>query len=86
MGKGDKKTRRGKISRGSYGVLRPRQKSTPEITAVKKPKEEPKVALTEASTKEPTVVKIAEKPTTKATTATAPKKKTTAKKTVASEK
>ncbi len=26
MGKGDKKTRRGKIFRGSYGRLRPRQK------------------------------------------------------------
>lgn len=26
MGKGDKKTRRGKINRGSYGVRRPRIK------------------------------------------------------------
>ncbi|HLS12733.1 MAG TPA: 30S ribosomal protein THX [Flavobacteriaceae bacterium] len=26
MGKGDKKTRRGKIFRGSYGKLRPRKK------------------------------------------------------------
>lgn len=26
MGKGDKKTRRGKIAKGSYGVLRPRIK------------------------------------------------------------
>lgn len=26
MGKGDKKTRRGKIIRGSYGVRRPRKK------------------------------------------------------------
>jgi len=26
MGKGDKKTRRGKIFRGSYGKLRPRSK------------------------------------------------------------
>jgi len=28
MGKGDKKTRRGKIVLGSYGVSRPRKKST----------------------------------------------------------
>lgn len=86
MGKGDKKTRRGKISRGSYGVLRPRQKSTPEITAVKKPKEEPKAELTEASTKEPSVVKAAKTTTTKTKAVAAPKKKTTAKKTVASTK
>ncbi|TYB74427.1 30S ribosomal protein THX [Bizionia saleffrena] len=32
MGRGDKKTKRGKISRGSYGVRRPRIKKrvTPE--------------------------------------------------------
>lgn len=29
MGKGDKKTRRGKIHNGSYGVLRPRIKKRP---------------------------------------------------------
>lgn len=29
MGKGDKKTRRGKIQRGSYGVRRPRIKRRP---------------------------------------------------------
>jgi len=28
MGKGDKKTRRGKIVKGSYGVRRPRNKKT----------------------------------------------------------
>ncbi|MDA0922622.1 MAG: 30S ribosomal protein THX [Bacteroidetes bacterium] len=27
MGKGDKKTRRGKIIKGSHGVLRPRKKT-----------------------------------------------------------
>lgn len=35
MGKGDKKTRRGKITKGSYGVTRPKKK-------VKTNKEEPK--------------------------------------------
>jgi len=40
MGKGDKKTRRGKIVRGSYGVLRPRKKKpgTAEVPDKKAPK------------------------------------------------
>jgi 30S ribosomal protein S31 len=33
MGKGDKKTRRGKIWNGSYGARRPRKKAKPVITA-----------------------------------------------------
>ncbi len=33
MGKGDKKTRKGKITMGSYGVLRPRKKSTGKVAA-----------------------------------------------------
>lgn len=36
MGKGDKKTRRGKISLGTFGVRRPRKKAKPII--VEKPK------------------------------------------------
>ncbi|MEO8933476.1 MAG: 30S ribosomal protein THX [Xanthomarina sp.] len=31
MGKGDKKTRKGKINRGSYGVRRPRIKKRPSL-------------------------------------------------------
>ncbi|MCB0433211.1 MAG: 30S ribosomal protein THX [Mangrovimonas sp.] len=31
MGKGDKKTRRGKINRGSYGVRRPKIKKRPTV-------------------------------------------------------
>lgn len=31
MGKGDKKTKRGKINRGSYGARRPRIKKKPSI-------------------------------------------------------
>ncbi|HLV14684.1 MAG TPA: 30S ribosomal protein THX [Xanthomarina sp.] len=31
MGKGDKKTRRGKIRRNSYGVRRPRIKKRPRL-------------------------------------------------------
>jgi ribosomal small subunit protein bTHX len=32
MGKGDKKTRRGKIIKGSYGVIRPRKKDKNKTT------------------------------------------------------
>lgn len=31
MGKGDKKTRRGKINRGTYGVRRPKIKKRPTV-------------------------------------------------------
>ena len=36
MGKGDKKTRRGKIARGSFGVLRRRNKKTGTVITAKK--------------------------------------------------
>ena len=48
MGKGDKKTRRGKITMGSHGVTRPRKKSTGK--AVAKPAKE-KVAKVAAPKK-----------------------------------
>lgn len=41
MGKGDKKTKKGKISNGSYGARRPKKKrtaTTPEKTPKKKSK------------------------------------------------
>ncbi|HEX9827680.1 MAG TPA: 30S ribosomal protein THX [Flavobacteriaceae bacterium] len=42
MGKGDKKTRRGKISNRSYGVRRPKTKKSPaileKVSTDKKPK------------------------------------------------
>ncbi|WP_460912769.1 30S ribosomal protein THX [Spirosoma areae] len=39
MGKGDKKTRKGKISMGSYGVSRPQAASKPAVPVPeKKPK------------------------------------------------
>ena len=48
MGKGDKKTRRGKVTAGSYGKTRPRKSGTSKVVAPKaekpkkaaKPKEE----------------------------------------------
>ena len=45
MGKGDRKTKRGKITKGTYGVLRPRKKNkfSNESKPAKetKPKEKP---------------------------------------------
>ena len=40
MGKGDKKSRKGKIARGSHGNTRPKKKS--KLTAVTKPETKPK--------------------------------------------
>jgi 30S ribosomal protein S31 len=40
MGKGDKKTRKGKITQGSYGKTRPRKSS--KSSKVEKPKKEAK--------------------------------------------
>ena len=42
MGKGDKKSRKGKITMGSYGVTRPRKKTKSAVAASTTPKE-PKV-------------------------------------------
>ena len=50
MGKGDKKTRRGKIVNGTYGVRRPRKKSSTVVVA-KKPKAKAKAKKTTAKTK-----------------------------------
>lgn len=49
MGKGDKKTKRGKINIGSYGVTRPRKKKKSVATPIEK-KEKP--AKKEAASKE----------------------------------
>ncbi len=51
MGKGDKKTKRGKITQGSYGKTRPRKASKPATTVekpakVKEEKAEPKPKAT----------------------------------------
>ena len=35
MGKGDKKTRRGKVTAGSYGKTRPRKSGTSKVAAPK---------------------------------------------------
>lgn len=51
MGKGDKKTRRGKINRGSFGVLRPRKKV---VVATKPKKAAPKKATAKPAAKKGT--------------------------------
>ena len=65
MGRGDRKTRKGKIFRGSYGVVRPRKTAVEIIIPVKK-----KIAVKKEIEEKTAVVK-------KKTTA---KKKATAKK------
>lgn len=44
MGKGDKKTRRGKITNRSYGVRRPKSKKSPTIIEKVKTEKKPKAA------------------------------------------
>ena len=72
MGKGDKKTRRGKIRMGSYGVLRPRGKKSAVDTATKakaQPKAKAKPAAKKAAPAKPAAKKTAAtKPAAKKTT------------------
>ena len=65
MGRGDRKTRKGKIFRGSYGVVRPRKTAVKILIPVKK-----KIAAKEEVEEKTAVVKKK----------TAAKKKATAKK------
>jgi len=63
MGRGDRKSRKGKIFRGSYGVVRPRKTAAEIIIPVKK-----KIAEKEEVEEKTAVVKkktTAKKPTTK---------------------
>lgn len=57
MGKGDKKTRRGKIIMGSYGVRRPRKKTKPIVVAKKKPSAPAKATADKPKTKPKAVSK-----------------------------
>lgn len=63
MGKGDKKSKRGKIILGSHGVKRPRKKSNPSMPKKDKPVEAevktPVKAVKPKTVKKP---KVAEKP------------------------
>ncbi len=69
MGKGDKKTKRGKISMGTFGVRRPRKKTKvfkavktkPKKEAIKKPPAKPKVAAKAKATAKATAKKEVKK-------------------------
>ncbi len=62
MGKGDKKSRRGKITMGSHGVSRPRKKSTEKVA----PKAAAAVDTTETAPKKAAPKKAAKKAAKKA--------------------
>ena len=84
MGKGDKKTKRGKIVNGSYGARRLRKKKSVAYVAPKK-EEAPAVEVVEETAKpkakKPAAKKTtAKKATTKKADATATKKATTTRK------
>ena len=74
MGKGDRKTKKGKIRIGSYGKLRPRKKATNTFV----PKKVEKVKKQEETKKKVAVKKITKK---KAAVKKTTKKKTVVKKT-----
>lgn len=60
MGRGDKKSRRGKISKGSYGARRPRKKAKAIVTPAKpKKKATPKKAETKKEKPKKTAAKKA---------------------------
>lgn len=83
MGKGDKKSKRGKIISGTYGVRRPKKGTKPNIVVEKpeKVKKTPaKVAVSEEKKPE-TKAPVVKKPAAKKAAAKKPaEKKTTAKK------
>lgn len=72
MGKGDKKTKKGKIFAGSYGNSRKRKEAIKNVVAKPKAKK-----TTEAKTEEPKKVSVVKK---SATTKKAPAKKVVEKK------
>ena len=76
MGKGDKKTKRGKIRMGSFGKIRPRKKA--KVTFVAKKVEKKQVEEVAAVEKTVTKKKTTAKKTTKKKAST--KKKATTKK------
>lgn len=60
MGKGDKKTKKGKISSGSFGVTRPHKKKVDDLASTKEKVKEKEEAKPKASAK-PTAKKEAKK-------------------------
>ena len=78
MGKGDKKTAKGKRFMGSYGVTRPKKKKKPGVWVKASPNTENKASAKKATAPKTTKKKAATKKTTK--------KKATAKKTATKKK
>ena len=78
MGKGDRKTKKGKIAKGSYGVRRPKSKNKKNKVDVNRPAKVSKASehKKKAAAKSTTKKTAASKSTTKKTAT----KKTTAKK------
>ena len=75
MGKGDKKTRRGKITIGTFGVRRPRKRNKPVVVVAVKKKAKPKAtAKPKAATKPKTTAKAKPKATAKTKTTAKAKK------------
>jgi 30S ribosomal protein S31 len=67
MGKGDKKTRRGKITMGTFGVRRPRKRNKPVVVvAAKKKTKAPAKPKVVAKAKPKTAAKAKPKATAKA--------------------
>ena len=86
MGKGDVKSKKGKISRGSYGVRRKKKKTAAYVAPVEKPAKkeaEAKPAAKKAATKKAAAKKA---PAKKAAAKKPAAKKTAAKKTPAKKK
>lgn len=76
MGKGDKKTKRGKLIMGSYGVRRPkRSNKTMEIAAVKEPEVAEVIAETAPPAPKKPAVKKEAKPKAEKKAAAKPSKK-----------
>lgn len=57
MGKGDKKTKRGKILMGSHGVRRPKRKQTRTVPVIAIKEEKPAVPVKEKPAAKPKAVK-----------------------------
>jgi 30S ribosomal protein S31 len=48
MGKGDRKTKKGKINKGTYGVRRPKKQTVKEVASAAKKTAKPKAKATKA--------------------------------------
>jgi 30S ribosomal protein S31 len=61
MGRGDKRSRKGKIFKGSYGNSRPHKVEKPEVSVVEKTKSEPVEKPAKKAVKKAPAKKVAKK-------------------------